>query len=201
MPTTYTTKQGDLWDTIALELYGSEKHCGLLMEANAKHLDTLAFPAGVVLAVPDNPDTDSDVPPSPLIGRASKPTLPSFLSDGTDYGGRAVPGDHSKLDNRNIANQHEAQAILYKTRPLDAALESIEGTVKDAAKKPYVHPQPTAAKVWHIIHNLGTTVPDVKTFDADGRVVVGFPDYDHSTEDSIDVIFANPRAGRAIVRR
>lgn len=56
---TYTTVQGDTFDSIAYDLYGSEKYMRFLAEANWPHLDILIFPSGVVLNVPDIPD---DIP-------------------------------------------------------------------------------------------------------------------------------------------
>ena len=50
---TYTTKQGDMWDTIAYTVYGSEYQLHILMDANPQHITTVIFPAGIVLAVPE----------------------------------------------------------------------------------------------------------------------------------------------------
>lgn len=55
MAGTYTTRQGDAWDAIAFQVYGSVKYTGWLMEHNHPHLDTFRFPAGVVLQTPDPP--------------------------------------------------------------------------------------------------------------------------------------------------
>ncbi len=52
MPSTYTTRQGDTWDSIAFRLWGEERLFDQLMRANRDHLDVLMFEAGVVLAVP-----------------------------------------------------------------------------------------------------------------------------------------------------
>lgn len=49
---TYTTKQGDLYDTISYRVYGDEGYAGQLMEANPAHVNTVIFPAGVQLNVP-----------------------------------------------------------------------------------------------------------------------------------------------------
>lgn len=53
---TYTTVQGDTFDSIAYDMYGDERYMRLLAEANWPRLDTLVFSAGVVLNVPDIPD-------------------------------------------------------------------------------------------------------------------------------------------------
>jgi phage tail protein X len=50
---TYTTVQGDMWDSIAKALYGAEKYTEDLMQANTAYLSTVVFSAGVVLTVPD----------------------------------------------------------------------------------------------------------------------------------------------------
>ncbi len=51
--TSYTTIQGDTWDGIAFRLWGREHLMNALLQANPDHADTLIFPAGVSLAVPD----------------------------------------------------------------------------------------------------------------------------------------------------
>lgn len=56
MESTYTTKQGDVWDKIAYEVYGDEEYTGWLMENNFPLLDTFVFDAGVVLQTPTPPE-------------------------------------------------------------------------------------------------------------------------------------------------
>ena len=64
MSDTYITRQGDTWDTIALEIYGNEIYAGFLMENNYAHLDTLIFSAGAILSTPELPEeTESELPP------------------------------------------------------------------------------------------------------------------------------------------
>ncbi len=53
--TTYTTMQNDAWDAIAYRLWGEETYFDRLMAANSEYLDTVLFPAGVVLRVPEAP--------------------------------------------------------------------------------------------------------------------------------------------------
>lgn len=48
----YITKSGDTWDMIAKEVYGSEYHADVLMAANAAHIETFIFQAGVELSTP-----------------------------------------------------------------------------------------------------------------------------------------------------
>ena len=55
MARSYTTIQSDTWDSIAYRLWGEERHLHLLRDANADHADTLIFPAGVTLNLPDTP--------------------------------------------------------------------------------------------------------------------------------------------------
>lgn len=60
----YITKQGETWDQIALEVYGSEKKADILMKANYDILDTLIFSAGTVVYCPDLPaEGNGDTPP------------------------------------------------------------------------------------------------------------------------------------------
>ena len=42
----YQTIQGDMWDSIAKKVYGTEKAMELLMQANPAYLDTAVFGAG-----------------------------------------------------------------------------------------------------------------------------------------------------------
>ena len=48
----YITQSGDTWDMIAKEVYGSEYHADVLMAANAAHIETFIFQAGVELSTP-----------------------------------------------------------------------------------------------------------------------------------------------------
>lgn len=52
---TYTTIQNDAWDAIAYRLWDEERLFGALMAANPEYLDTVLFPAGVVLTLPERP--------------------------------------------------------------------------------------------------------------------------------------------------
>lgn len=61
---TYTTKQGDTWDNIALQVYGEERYADFLMQNNYALLDILVFSAGTVLNTPVLPEErDGDLPP------------------------------------------------------------------------------------------------------------------------------------------
>ncbi len=61
---TYTTKQGQTWDQVALEVYGEERHADFLMQNNFAHLDTLVFSSGEVLNTPELPvELDGSLPP------------------------------------------------------------------------------------------------------------------------------------------
>ena len=61
----YTTMQGDAWDAIAYRLWGEERLFMELVRANPEHLDTVIFPAGVELVVPERPAvaTPLELPP------------------------------------------------------------------------------------------------------------------------------------------
>lgn len=60
---TYTTIQGDMWDSIAYKLYGNEKHMGLLMQNNMELLDIFIFSSGTVLNVPElEEESEADMP-------------------------------------------------------------------------------------------------------------------------------------------
>ena len=53
MAKTYTTKQGDTWDSIAYFQMGSISHTKDVMWANRAYLDCYTFPAGVTLTIPE----------------------------------------------------------------------------------------------------------------------------------------------------
>ncbi len=59
----YTTIQGQTWDMISKEVYGTEMNAGKLMEANPKQLGTFIFPAGVVLNTPEIEEQEQNLPP------------------------------------------------------------------------------------------------------------------------------------------
>lgn len=60
----YVTSQGDTWDSIAYELFGSEGYMGILMDANPDLLDILVFSAGTIICVPAEAqeEIDEDMP-------------------------------------------------------------------------------------------------------------------------------------------
>ena len=61
---TYTTRQGDTWDSIAYTQKGDCAYTKDLMWANQEYLDYYTFPAGVVLTLPeDSIEVDSTAPP------------------------------------------------------------------------------------------------------------------------------------------
>ena len=61
---TYTTVQGDTWDSVAYQQMGSVARTKDLMWANRQYLDFYTFPAGVVLTIPDvAPELSETAPP------------------------------------------------------------------------------------------------------------------------------------------
>lgn len=58
----YVTKQGECWDEIAKNVYGSEKYIGFLMQNNMPLLDTIIFSAGQELNTPELPQDGTDLP-------------------------------------------------------------------------------------------------------------------------------------------
>ena len=60
----YTTRAGQQWDEIALEVYGAEEHADVLMQANPQVLGTYQFPAGVILYTPElEEEQTTELPP------------------------------------------------------------------------------------------------------------------------------------------
>jgi len=63
--TTYTTKSGDMWDSIAYALTGNRDHTGVIMQANPHYANVYIFEAGITLNIPDLEavTTYEDLPP------------------------------------------------------------------------------------------------------------------------------------------
>ena len=60
----YTTRAGQQWDEIALEVYGDEEYADILMQANPQELGTYQFPAGVNLNTPElTEEQATELPP------------------------------------------------------------------------------------------------------------------------------------------
>ena len=61
---TYTTTQGDMWDSIAFQQMGSVDYTDQLMNANQQYREYSTFPAGIVLTIPDAVEpVSSSLPP------------------------------------------------------------------------------------------------------------------------------------------
>lgn len=60
---TYTTIQGDMWDSIANTQLGDAAYADKLMNANLQYREYYTFPAGIVLVLPDTPERTSDTLP------------------------------------------------------------------------------------------------------------------------------------------
>ena len=55
MSNRYTTTQGDMWDSISLRIYGTEKLMHALIEANHHYRHVAVFPANRELVIPEPP--------------------------------------------------------------------------------------------------------------------------------------------------
>lgn len=64
----YRTRQGECWDEIAKNVYGSEKYTGYLMQNNLPLLDVAIFSAGVIINTPDLPADKTNLPTWRRIG-------------------------------------------------------------------------------------------------------------------------------------
>ena len=60
---TYTTIQGDMWDSIAYKVFGDRSYTGRLMRLNPAYKDYFIFPAGITLTLPEKTVTLSDLLP------------------------------------------------------------------------------------------------------------------------------------------
>lgn len=60
---TYITVQGDTWDKISFNVYGSSKHIGILMQNNYDLLDIFIFSAGTEVNIPELTEEETqDIP-------------------------------------------------------------------------------------------------------------------------------------------
>ncbi|WP_459482121.1 tail protein X [Clostridium saccharoperbutylacetonicum] len=60
----YITKQGDTFDSMALEFYGEEKLSVFIIQLNPKYIDTIIFDEGIELIIPNiNIKNTSTLPP------------------------------------------------------------------------------------------------------------------------------------------
>ena len=63
----YRTVQGDTWDLIAYKHYprkGRELITSILIQANTEFINTVIFPAGCIISLPDIPaKTSKSLPP------------------------------------------------------------------------------------------------------------------------------------------
>ena len=55
----YRTVQGDMWDMIALKVYGKEQLMYVLIEANPQHRNTSVFSANCEINIPETPTVES----------------------------------------------------------------------------------------------------------------------------------------------
>ncbi len=53
MSRTYTTAQGDMWDSIAYSQLGSTNYTDRLMNLNRQYREYYTFPAGIALILPE----------------------------------------------------------------------------------------------------------------------------------------------------
>ena len=64
MTKTYTTIQGDMWDSIAYAALGDVSYTDKLMNLNLRYREYYIFPAGIVLTLPEpEPEAPSVSPP------------------------------------------------------------------------------------------------------------------------------------------
>lgn len=61
----YTTKSGDMWDSIAYTQLGSEFYANQLINANLKYSNIMVFDANIVLNIPviNIEDSKVNLPP------------------------------------------------------------------------------------------------------------------------------------------
>ena len=60
---TYTTVQGDKWDSVAHSQLGDVKYTDQLINLNQQYIDYYIFPAGITLVLPDVTAAPTDTLP------------------------------------------------------------------------------------------------------------------------------------------
>lgn len=62
---TYTTVQGDKWDSISYKVYGDCKYTDVLISANSEYRYIYIFSGGITLEIPEVEEriTSDDLPP------------------------------------------------------------------------------------------------------------------------------------------
>ncbi|MGN7360017.1 tail protein X [Paenibacillus sp. SAF-054] len=60
---TYRTIQGDTWDGIAFKIAGTEEFMTPLMQANPDYVETVIFPTGITLNIPEIVIQEADILP------------------------------------------------------------------------------------------------------------------------------------------
>ena len=131
----YTTKQGDTWDTIARDVYGTETLAGTIQQANPDHLEYVTFPAGITLTIPDTPTSATAVATAPwrrggLLANLPNPVGKILLDEGLlippeRNSGTGTTGDHT----------HTTEQVYEGEIPLSNALQSIRGQLNSKLDK------------------------------------------------------------------
>ncbi|MCI5708582.1 tail protein X [Veillonella caviae] len=49
----YTTVQGDMWDSIAFRVYGDERYINVLLNANPEYAHMIVLTGGIVIRCPE----------------------------------------------------------------------------------------------------------------------------------------------------
>lgn len=60
---TYTTVQGDMWDSIAYAQLGDVSYTDQLMRLNRQYIGYYTFPAGIVLKLPERKERTAETLP------------------------------------------------------------------------------------------------------------------------------------------
>jgi phage tail protein X len=67
----YETKQGDTWDVLARDIYGSEMLAYLILQANPAYMEMIYLPSGLKLTIPDTPPQKTNQPMPPWAREAN----------------------------------------------------------------------------------------------------------------------------------
>ncbi len=127
MEYTYTTQQGDTWDIVARNAYGTEMLAGHLQEANPGYTRLLYFSAGIVLTIPPAPSRGNAESKAPWKRGELLSELPNAVGRQIIPAGLYGSGveNHGDLKGREDPESHPLSAIAWGDRPMDAVMREI----------------------------------------------------------------------------
>lgn len=148
----YKTVQGDTWDSIALDAYGTEMLAGYIQQANIGYTNLAYFPSGITLFIPATPEEAKEGLKAPwkrVVESAEYPApVGRLILDYSNFVHVAGTSDHNALRNRDKENQHSTAAIFHGTakEPLEQFLERLVKYIREGG--PFLEKAPEGNTVY-----------------------------------------------------